>query len=183
MFQQTNVTDVESKTLQLLLPDAMSTAEAIMNQSMEFCAQKMRLGDYRGVLQKLQQRDVTACNYCQYSIAKQVGKALGALDQNVNAVYMVDYDATPQDICFAAQGGLKLIHLIVRVERKTSALQSLVEALDDALAQGYAKLLGMDQLKHLLDIQLVDATDVKERIGYGAMLSSLYQRPIRVWER
>jgi hypothetical protein len=30
---------------------------------------------------------------------------------------------------------------------------------------------------------VIDDADVKNRVGYGAMLSSLYQRPIQVWKR
>jgi hypothetical protein len=76
-----------------------------------------------------------------------------------------------------------LIHLIAWAERKTSALDSLVEALDRALVQHYADLIGQHQLAHLLDVQVIDDADVKNRVGYGAMLSSLYQKPIQVWKR
>jgi hypothetical protein len=62
-------------------------------------------------------------------------------------------------------------------------LDSLVEALDRALVQHYADLIGQHQLAHLLDVQVIDDADVKNRVGYGAMLSSLYQRPIQVWKR
>jgi hypothetical protein len=54
---------------------------------------------------------------------------------------------------------------------------------DHALVHAYAKLLDRPRLEHLLDVQVVDGADVAKRIGYGAMLSSLHNRPIRVWER
>jgi hypothetical protein len=44
-------------------------------------------------------------------------------------------------------------------------------------------MIGTRQLAHLLDVQIVDDADVKNRVGYGAMLSSLHHRPIQVWER
>ena len=183
MTQQVKAKRTEHETRQWSLPDAASTAAAAINGAMQFCAQKMRLEDVQAVLEHLRQRNAAACNYCQYSIAKQVGGSLGALDQNVKAVYILDYDATPEDICFADEKQGILIHLIVLVERKTSALNSLVEALNHALAQHYARLLGMEKLEHLLDVQVVDAADVEKRIGYGAMLSSLHQRPIQIWKR
>ncbi len=183
MTEQTKIADVERKTPTLSLPDAMSTAEVVINQAVEFCAQKMGLEGREAVLQYLQRHDGTACGYCCYSVAKQVAEALGALDQTVKAVYVLDYDATPEDIAFADETQRRLIHLITRVARKTSALQSLVEGLDRALAQSWGKILGMPDLKHILDVQLVDEVDVEKRVGYGALLSSLYQRPIKVWER
>ena len=76
-----------------------------------------------------------------------------------------------------------IIHLIVWAQRKTGALNSLVAALDRALVQSYADLIGMRQLTHLLDVQVIDDADVENRVGYGAMLSSIHHRPIQVWER
>lgn len=183
MTQKIETTKAELDTLQWSLPDAASTAEAVINGAIEFCAQKMRLEDAQAVLEHLQQRNANACNYCQYSVAKQVGDSLGALDQNIKAVYILDYDATPEDVCFAEGKRSLLIHLIVWAERKTSALNSLVGALDRALAKNFGKLLDLEQLEHVLDVQVVDNTDVENRIGYGAMFSSLHQRPIQVWKR
>jgi hypothetical protein len=73
--------------------------------------------------------------------------------------------------------------MIVWTKRKTGALNSLVEALDRAFAQSYANLMGESRLAHILDVQVVDDVDVKNRTGYGALLSSVYHRPIQVWER
>jgi len=105
------------------------------------------------------------------------------LDENVKAVYVVDYDATPQDLCFGEATPTSLIHLLVWAERKTGALDSLVAALGLALAQRYADLTGRPRLTHLLDVQVIDDADVKNRVGYGALLSSLHHRPIQVWKR
>jgi hypothetical protein len=105
------------------------------------------------------------------------------LDENIKAVYVADYDATPQDICFGETAKPSPIHLIAWVERKTSALDSLVEALNRALVERYADMIGPSQLAYLLDVQAVDDADVKNRVGYGALLSSLRNRPIKIWER
>jgi hypothetical protein len=44
-------------------------------------------------------------------------------------------------------------------------------------------LIDAPQLAHLLDVQVVEDIDVEERTGYGALLSSVHNRPIQVWER
>lgn len=175
--------DVRRLAPQFRLPDAGSTAEIALTQALEFCAQKMRLAGHQAVVDHLRKGDSNACQYCHYSIAKQVAESLGALDSNIKAVYIVDYDATPQDICFSEGTQASLVHLIVWAERKTKALDSLVEALDRALVRRYADVVGTHQLAHLLDVQVVDDGDVKNRVGYGAMLSSLYNRPIQIWKR
>ena len=181
--KQTEVVEAGFAASPFRLPDAGSTVEIALAQALQFCAQKMGLDGVQAVIDRLQRGDSSACQYCQYSLAKQVGESLGALDENVKAVYVVDYDATPEDLCFGEATPTSLIHLIVWAERKTGALDSLVAGLDLALAQKYADLTGQRQLAHLLDVQVIDDTDVKNRVGYGALLSSLYHRPIQVWER
>jgi len=181
--KQTEVVDVESAASPFRLPDAASTIEIALAQALDFCAQKMGLDGAQAVIDRLRQGDSTACRYCHYSLAKQVGESLGALDENVKAVYVVDYDATPQDLCFGEATPTSLIHLLVWAERKTGALDSLVAALGLALAQRYADLTGRPRLTHLLDVQVIDDADVKNRVGYGALLSSLHHRPIQVWKR
>lgn len=181
--KQADVADVEIKTPPLRLPDAASTAEIVLNQAMEYCAQRMGLEATWLAVERLKQSDGTACSYCRYSTAKQTAEALGALDENVKAVYVYDYDATPEDICFGEAVHTSPIHLIVWVERKTNALNSLVEALDQALVQSYAAMMDESRLSHVLDVQMVDDADVGNRTGYGALLSSLYNRPLKVWER
>jgi hypothetical protein len=175
--------DVERSVPELRLPDSESTAAVVVTQALEFCAQKMRLAGHQAVVDHLRQGDADACRYCHYSIAKQVAESLGALDGTIKAVYTVDYDATPEDICFGEGHQASLVHLIVWAERKTKALGSLVSALDRALVRRYAEVTDMHRLAHLLDVQVVDDSDVANRVGYGAMLGSLYNRPIRVWKR
>jgi len=174
--------DVDSGMPQLRLPDTDSTAEIILTQALDFCAEKMGLAGRQAAADRLGQCDSEACKYCHYSIAKQTAEAFGSLDENVKAVYVIDYDATPEDLCFGKTEA-KLIHLIIWSERKTQALDSLVQALDRALVERYVNATGTYQLTHLLDAQVINDDDVKNRVGYGAMLASLHQRPIQVWER
>jgi hypothetical protein len=181
--QETETVDLGVGVRQSTLLDADSIVEDAVKQALAYCAQKMGLGSGQAVREQLQRENIAACKYCYYSIARQVGDLLGTLDQNVEAVYILDYDATPQDLCYTGDGQTTLIHLIVRVKRKTNALGSVVEVLNQALVRAYAKLLDRQRLEHLLDVQVVDGVDVAKRIGYGAMLSSLHNRPIQVWER
>jgi hypothetical protein len=117
-------------------------------------------------------------------MAKHMAASLGAMDGTVKAVYILDYDATPEDLCFGTlRGSTPLLHLIVWSERKTAALSSLLAGLDRALARAYADLVGGTQAKSLLDVQTIDDADVEHRVGYAALLHAIHQRPIQVWER
>jgi hypothetical protein len=183
VMQQTKVTDAKVTAPPLRMPNATSTAEDVLNKAMEFCAKKMGFESPQIAIARLQQGDHTVCEYCQFSIAEQMAEALGALDENVKAIYMFEYDATPEDICFGKLERPPLLHLIVWVDHKTEALNSLVAMLDRALAHSYAQLIGPSQLRHLLDVQVIADAEVENRIGYGALLSSIHHRPLKVWER
>lgn len=177
-------TDTERAVTQFRLPDSDSTVEIALTQALSFCAQKMGLVGSQATVERLQQGDSQAYKYFHYSIAKKVAESIGALDRNVKAIYIVDYDATPEDMCFCEGAPTTLIHLIVWAERKTNALESLVNALDRALVQRHIQVVGAGaSMAHMLDVQVVDDGDVQKRVGYGAMLSSIYNRPIQIWER
>jgi hypothetical protein len=176
-------TDVKRAVPQLRLPDSENTAQIIMDQMLDFCARKMGRVGRLPVVDLLRQGNRDAYKYCRYSIAKQVAESLGVLDRTIKSVYVIEYDATPEDMCFGKGAPTSLIHLIVWTDRKTKALDSLVSALDRALVQRFVEVVATDRLAHLLDVQAVNDEDVENHVGYGAMLSSLHNRPIRIWER
>jgi hypothetical protein len=183
VVQLGKVTDVEAMEAPFHPPDTASTAQIVLNEGLAFCARKMGLRDPQEVVKRLQQNDGSACQYCRYGLAKKAAESIGNLDDNIKAVYILDYDATPHDLCFGQATLRSPIHLIVWADRKTDALASLVAALDRALVKRYAELISEPGLVHLLDVQVVDDQDVEDCTGYGALLSSTYNRPIRVWER
>lgn len=182
-IQQTQKVDQQVAVPTMQMPDAVSTAAMVLSQAMDFCARKMRMSGPESAVEAIKQGKPCACSYCNYSIAKQVGAALGALDDNVQSVYVCELDATPDDVCFGdcAQG--TPIHMIVWSTRKTNALQALVSGLDRALAQQYADLMGDATCAHLLDAQVVDDNDVQARLGYGALIASIHNPPLRIWSR
>jgi hypothetical protein len=166
------------------LPDAASTAAQILTQALAFCAQQMGLDSPEIVAGRLRQNDGVASKYCLYSVSKQVAGTLGSLDEHVQAVYTLDYDATPADLCFAVPAEtLPLIHLIVWTRRKTAAFDALVAVLDRALVRILADKYLCHPLEHTLDVQTIDDNDVKSGTTYGALLTSIHHRPIQIWKR
>jgi hypothetical protein len=170
-----------NKTLEM--QDVASTSKVILDGAMEYCAQKMSLNGRQSVMDGLRAGDGRMCGYCHYSVAKQVAQFIGALDENVKAAYMYDYEATPQDLCPDRGGQALPIHLLIWADRKTAALKLMAETWDRALAQSYAEVLGGQPSAHVLDVQVVDNGDVQKRMGYGALLSSLHYPPVQLWSR
>ena len=104
--------------------------------------QKMRLearGSVRAI-DLLGQGDRTACEYCHYRVAKQVAASLGAMDENVKAVYVLDYDATPEDLCLGyRQPGDSASTCSSGRDARRPHSSALVEALDRALGRTWPR--------------------------------------------
>ena len=108
---------------------------------------------------------------------------LGALDEDVKAAYVDEYDVAPDDLFFGEAARTTVIYLIVWVQHKTGALNSLVAALDRALVQSYMELIGSPRLAHLLEVQVIDDADARNPVGYGAWLCSGNFPLTEVWRR
>jgi hypothetical protein len=179
---RTKAMDV-SFTTSLRPSDVTSVGEAIVAEALEFCAWKLNIDSSEAVVYRLRQGDGVTYQYWRHGLAKKVAQRLSEWDEDIQAVYSYDYDATPEDVAFAEGTPDLLIHLLLKVERKTAALNSLTDAMDRALAHIHAELVGRSELGHLLDIQVVDHDEVEHRLGFGSLFSSLYHRPLLVWER
>ncbi len=175
--------DVELSPLPLHLPDADSAVEDALARALEYAANKTGAAGRAAVLEALRRRNVTMVQYTTYGLACQLAETLGALDETVTAVYLFDAGAAGEDEVFGEPARDLTLHLIVWVERKTKALTALVNGLDRALVQAVSALQATPARPHLLDVQIVDTTEVQQRIGYGALLSSLHQRPLQIWQR
>lgn len=182
MSHRIEQTEAKVSAPPLHMPNSASIAENVVESATEFCARRMGMAGRGAAVARMQENDQCAREYCYYSIAEQVGSALGAMDQNVKAVYMFECEATAEDFCFGDAQYTPLLHLLVWTQRKTEALNALVAMLDRALALQFAEKVGPQDLKHLLDVQIIDDANVEERSGYGALLTSLHHRPIKVWE-
>ena len=165
------------------LPDAASTMEGALVKALDFGARKLNLPNPQASLERVREADGKALEYCHYHLAQQVAEALGALDDHVQSVSLFDFEATPEDRALGENADSLPIHLLVWVDRKTSALNSLVAALDRALVKDYADMIGPRRLGHVLDVQVIDSADVASRRGIAALLYSLNNRPIRLWAR
>ena len=164
------------------LLDPVSAVESIVTAALESSTRKMGLSCAESFIACLKQRETAAFNYYCYNIARELGKMLGSWSNSIKAVYTCSYDeAASGEDDFDCVSNPLLIHMIVWAEQKSKALNALLEALDRAMVQRHQLLLSHDQLRHMLDAQVVDDEDVRDRTGYAALLNSIYQPPIQVW--
>ncbi len=158
-------------------------ADSVLETAFAFCSSKMGHADTADIKSRLRSKDPVAYTYWQYGLAKGLAEQLGRLDEGVCAAFIYGCEATPEDEAFVEPAGIPLVHLIVSVQRKTAALDSLGAALDRSIGQAYRTLFGESHRTHALDLQFVDGDDIKSQVGYGALLASLRNRPIQIWAR
>ena len=180
---RTGVKDLSETTPPLHLPDATSTVQGALVKALDYCAQKLNLSSPQESLERARQGETKTLAYCHYQLALHVAEALGALDDHVRSVSIYEFEATPEDRAFGENSESLPIHLLVWVDRKTSALSALAAALDRALVKDYAEMIGPRRLGHVLDVQVIDDNDVESRRGIAALLHSMYNRPIQLWKR
>ncbi len=77
------------------------------------------------------------------------------------------------------------INLIVAVGRRSAALSSIVASLEDGLRKWRERLLCSkgNGSCYALDVKVADEEEVASRRGYGALISSVHVRPLRIWCR
>ena len=175
--------DVAAVVPSFHLPDGASSMQDALARALDACAKKMNLPSPQAGLEQVRAGEPGALEYCHYRLAQQVAEALGQLDDHVQSVSLYEFEATAEDRAFAENPRSLPIHLLVQVDRKTSALNALIAALDRALVRDYSEMIGPRRLRHVLDVQVIDQGDVESRRGIAALLTSLYNRPLVLWAR
>ncbi len=159
----------------------------MMEEALEFCAKKAGLKGKEQARNVLLTGDCCVCEYLRYGLAQKMAEYLGSVDDTIQAIYTYEPEyATSADGAISARPNLSPgFNLIARVSRKSAALSSVAASMRSALAEEYRQLgcPNANALCSELDVRVVDEDEVKKRTGYGALISSLYVRPIEVWHR
>ena len=154
-------------------------------RTLDFCEQKTRLQGHAAVAEALRQGTPSVHDYFLYGLAKEIGQFLGEVEAAVKAVYMFEPETMPGEVNGRQPGVSRGLHLIVWVDMAREGLPTLVEALDGELLQQYKALVGpsVATLRHFLSVDVASDRDVQMRRGAGALITSLYARPLEVWSR
>jgi hypothetical protein len=166
--------------------DATATTNMV-ESALAFCAQKAGLRDGEEARKAIQDGECAVCGYLTYALSKEIGEYLGGIDSSVQAVYSYEpeYSAGALHLDVTEPPIDRGIKLIVSVDRKSAALASIVASLEDAVRESVQHLACSDANLscYVLDVRIADIEEVASRRGYGALLSSLYAPPIRLWAR
>jgi hypothetical protein len=159
----------------------------MMKEALEFCAEKTGLKDREHARNVVLTGDCCVCEYLRFGLVQKVAEYLGSVDDTIQAIYTYEPEyATSVDGAIPDRPNLSPgFNLIARVSRKSAAQSSVVASMRSALAEEYRRL-GCPKANVLcseLDVRVVDENEVEKRTGYGALINSLYVRPIEVWHR
>jgi hypothetical protein len=168
--------------------EIMQATTTAMENAIQFCAEKMNFNGKEQVLQARKNGDCTACEYLRYGLAKNLAEYLGSMDDRAKAVYIYDdHDAslTWTDGSSDQSSYVPGIRMIVWVSRKSPALSSIVDTMSASVREESRRLdcPKANGLCHELDVIVVDDQEVERRSGYGALIHSIYLRPIEIWHR
>jgi hypothetical protein len=159
----------------------------MLNDAMGFCAEKAGLNSSDQARQALHSGDCCVCQYFQHALAQKVAEYLGSVDGSVQAVFTFEPEQAIGVGEFAHNHpkASPAFNLIAKVDRKSAALSSVVASVSSALAEQCKQLdcPKANAMCYAVDVKIVDEAEVQRRTGYGALISSLYVRPIEIWQR
>jgi hypothetical protein len=159
----------------------------MMDEAMQYCAEKAGLKTKERAAVALKSGDCCACEYMRHAVAIKVAEYLGSLDDGITAAYSYDpgYAVEVDSIVPGPRKLQPAVSLILRVNRKSAALSSLVASLSAALERELRQVgcASANALCRSIDVVVADEQEVQKRNGYGALIHSVWVQPLEVWRR
>jgi len=166
--------------------DATSIRNMI-DRSLTFSSQLSGVESSEQALEAILGGDCCACSYLRYGLCKELGEYLGGIDISVRAVYAYEPEHCTgvTDLAGGEWERMRGINLVISVDRRSAALTSILASLEDAVREATKSLVCHEGSGscYLLDVKVADEQEVATRRGYGALVSSIHVRPLRVWSR
>lgn len=152
-------------------------ATEMLCAALNYCHEKMGNAN---VATLLKTNDPMALGYFRYALAQEIGRYLGAIDDLIREVLLC-----PEDMMDDQPPATRPLTLIIAVERRTAALEAVVDGLEGDLAGGYRELLqpSANGLKNLTNFCLVDDDDRRQQRGMAALIHSWHTPALPVWRR
>jgi len=166
--------------------DATSIRDMV-ESALVYSARLSGLQDRGQALEAVRAGDCCACSYVRYGLCKELGEYLGGIDVSVGSVYAYEPEHCTgvTDLASNEAERMRGINLVISVDRRSAALTSILASLEDAVSEATKALVcpkGSGSC-YMLDVKVADEQEVASRRGYGALVSSIHVRPLRVWSR
>ncbi len=159
---------------------SMSLEEAVrsaVESGLKYAVEKCGCEDKALVCERLASNNEWACGYLAYGCAADLAAALAKIDDNVTEAYILGLAGEEDGV-----RGFPLV-MVLSVTRRTAALDSILERIVSELPGQLAAATGLDAMRVLMDVQVVEDSDVSARRGLGAAIHSLWAPALKVWSR
>jgi hypothetical protein len=121
----------------------------------------------------------------RYELACGVAAVLAANDKNVRAAYTYEPGNNPDSETGEASPPEASVHLLLLVSSPSAGLEAFLATLDRGLTASLRALPVARWQSHesVLDVNLVTEEEAAVGRGFGALLSSVFSPPLKVWPR
>ena len=185
MYTEILLSETETQSDKKQVSSLLETAETVRDNALNRSRKKLLPRDQDAELAKLlERRDFV--NYFNHALAQEVAQVIATYDQRVQAVYLFEESTNPDAETEDYLSSVDLtIHLLALVTSASAALESFVTSLDRALTEALNELPSdpFAMRSSFLNVIPINEKDVKDRRGYAVLLSSIYARPLKIWQR
>ena len=185
MYTEVSPSDTKTQLGGKQVTSLLEAAETIRDNALNLAREKLGPREQDAELAKLLDRR-TFVEYLKYNLAKEVSQMIATYDQHVQAVYLFEETANPDAEMEDYPSSVDLtIHLLAMVTSASAALEAFVTSLDRALTEVLSELPSNEFALRtsFLNVIPITESDVEEGRGYAVLLSSIYARPLRIWQR
>ncbi len=185
MYTEVSLSNAAIRSDERQISSIFETAETIRGNALNRARKKMLPREQDTELTKLlERRDFV--DYLKHALAQEVAQVLASNDQRIRSVHLFEESSNPDAETEDYLSSVDLtIHLLTLVTSASAALEAFISSLDRALTELLCELPSSEfsGRTSFLDILPVTESDVEKGQGYAILLSSIYARPLKIWER
>jgi len=148
---------------------------SIVERALGYVARRLKSPGPDAALERLRRGELEAYLYFRYALAKEASRDIAAIAGGVEKALIF-----LENRCEEFPGEPVRLGLIV--ERRTAAMQSLVEAVCEAVSrEAKDRVPGLRSFDEFLKAEILDADAIRAGTGLAAMVHSIYEPPITVY--
>ncbi len=185
MYTEVSLSDTKVRLGKKQVSSLLETAETIRGNALNLARKKMLPREQDAELAKLLERP-NFVDYFKYTLAQEVAQVIATYDQRVQAVYLFEESANPDAETEEYPAFVDLtIHLLALVTSPSAALETFITTLDRTLTEVLSEFPSdaFARRTSFLNVIPITESDIEEGRGYAVLLSSIYARPLKIWQR
>lgn len=125
-----------------LVEDLTRSTRNMVDGAIAVTTGRLHLDHPQDALERILANDLTALEYFRHELAHQVGMLLVRMDSDVATVYMEHELPEAEELGTPALRLTDPVHLVIRADRETAALRSLVRAIDSSIVDVLSEYCG-----------------------------------------